>query len=180
MRVMCELQAVPSPRNIEVLLRAKSHYLSCSCLISPQYRIYFHPEIQSTFIRDKLFQNILFLLCYVFLISKQQDIILVSSIYEIENYLYLHQGLSTPLASTKEVIFAGRESKRYQTNTFSRKYELDWTERSRRGFPFYRHSVKKQVERVIREERPDIVHAHNIVSAKMISEFCLFAFCDGT
>jgi glycosyltransferase involved in cell wall biosynthesis len=72
-----------------------------------------------------------------------------------------------------EVIFAGRNSEPYHTNTFSRKYELNWTERSRRGIPFYWHSVKKQVERMIKEVRPDIVHAHNIFSAKMISEFHL-------
>jgi len=72
-----------------------------------------------------------------------------------------------------EVIFAGRNSETYRTNTFSRKYEINWTERSRRGIPFYWHSVKKQVERTIRESKPDIVHAHNIFSAKMISEFRL-------
>jgi glycosyltransferase involved in cell wall biosynthesis len=69
-----------------------------------------------------------------------------------------------------QVIFAGKRSQSYHTYTFSRNYDINWTERSRRGFPFYWHSVKKQVERVLREVRPDIVHAHNIVSAKIISE----------
>jgi hypothetical protein len=72
-----------------------------------------------------------------------------------------------------EVIFAGRDSKNYQTKTFSKIYEIKWTFKARIGIPFYWHSVKKQVERVIREVRPDIVHAHNICSAKMISEFGL-------
>jgi glycosyltransferase involved in cell wall biosynthesis len=72
-----------------------------------------------------------------------------------------------------EVLFAGRESKTYHTDTFSIMYEIDWTERSRRGIPFYWHSVKKQVRRIIREARPDIVHAHNVFSAKMISELGL-------
>ena len=79
----------------------------------------------------------------------------------------------TALNVGHDVVFAGRNSKTYHTNTFSKKYEIDWTERSRRGFPFYWHSVKKQVERMIREVRPDIVHAHNIFSAKMISELGL-------
>src|SRR2546428_6225676 len=70
-----------------------------------------------------------------------------------------------------QLIFAGRHSKSYHTYAFSRKYGINWTERSRRGIPFYWHSVKKQVERVLRDVRPDIVHAHNIFSAKMISQF---------
>ena len=69
-----------------------------------------------------------------------------------------------------EVVFAGKNSVEYQTNTFSKKYVIDWTERSRRGFPFYWHSVRKQVDKVVREARPDIVHAHNVFSAKIISE----------
>ena len=62
----------------------------------------------------------------------------------------------------REVIFAGGNSKNYQTKTFTKLYEITWTERARRGIPFYWHSVKKQVERVIREVRPDIVHAHDV------------------
>ncbi len=73
----------------------------------------------------------------------------------------------TALKVGHDVVFAGRNSKTYHTNTFSGKYEIEWTERSRRGFPFYWHSVKKQVGKVIREVRPDIVHAHNIFSAKI-------------
>jgi glycosyl transferase family 4 len=72
-----------------------------------------------------------------------------------------------------EVIFAGGDSKNYHTKTFSKICGIKWTERARRGIPFYWHSVKKQVERVIREVRPDIVHAHDVFSAKMISEFGL-------
>jgi hypothetical protein len=72
-----------------------------------------------------------------------------------------------------EVIFAGRKNNPidYNRKIFSKIYEIDWTAKARLGIPFYWHSVKKQVERVIREVKPDIVHAHNIFSAKMISEF---------
>jgi glycosyltransferase involved in cell wall biosynthesis len=37
--------------------------------------------------------------------------------------------------------------------------------------PFYWHSVKKQLEKVLNETKPDVIHAHNIFSAKMVSEF---------
>lgn len=72
-----------------------------------------------------------------------------------------------------EIIFAGRKNNPtdYDRKTFSKIYEINWTAKARLGIPFYWHSVKKQVEKVIREVKPDIVHAHNIFSAKMISEF---------
>jgi glycosyltransferase involved in cell wall biosynthesis len=69
------------------------------------------------------------------------------------------------------VAFAGIYPKRYNNKTFSEIYNLVWTAKARFGIPFYWHSVKKQLEKIIRQARPDIVHAHNIFSAKMISEF---------
>jgi len=72
-----------------------------------------------------------------------------------------------------EVVFAGEKLLNYNRKTFSKIYEIRWSWRARRGIPFYWHSVKKQVERVIREVRPDIVHAHDLFPAKMISEFGL-------
>jgi len=72
-----------------------------------------------------------------------------------------------------EVIFAGRDSKNYRTKTFSKTYEIKWTFKARIGIPFYWHSVKKQIERVLMAVRPDIVHAHDLFPAKMISEFGL-------
>jgi glycosyltransferase involved in cell wall biosynthesis len=72
-----------------------------------------------------------------------------------------------------EVIFAGMDSETYHSNVFSKRYKINWTERSRRGIPFYWYSVKNQVKRIIMEVRPDIVHAHNIFSAKMMSELHL-------
>jgi hypothetical protein len=50
---------------------------------------------------------------------------------------------------------------------------LVWTAKARFGIAFYWHSAKKQLEKIIRQARPDIVHAHNIFSAKMISELDL-------
>ena len=71
----------------------------------------------------------------------------------------------------EDVVFAGTGACNYDNTIFSKIYQINWTAGARLGIPFYWHSVKKQVERVIREVRPDIVHAHNIFSAKMISQF---------
>jgi glycosyltransferase involved in cell wall biosynthesis len=70
-----------------------------------------------------------------------------------------------------EVFFVGRVSNSYTRKTFSKIYEISWGAKARFGLPFYWHSVKKQLERVLKETRPDVVHAHNIFSAKMVSEF---------
>ena len=71
-----------------------------------------------------------------------------------------------------DVMFGGRNpTNYYNRNTFSKIYKINWTAKARLGIPLYWRSVKKQFERVIRETKPDLVHAHNIFSAKMISEF---------
>ncbi|MFZ0344932.1 MAG: hypothetical protein WAL24_07215, partial [Nitrososphaeraceae archaeon] len=70
-----------------------------------------------------------------------------------------------------EVFFVGRASNSYTRKTFSKIYKISWGAKARLGLPFYWHSVKKQLERVLKETRPDVVHAHNIFSAKMVSEF---------
>ena len=70
------------------------------------------------------------------------------------------------------VLFAGAKiSSSYERKTFAKTYEINWNAKARYGVPFYWHSVKKQIDKVLRDTRPDIVHAHNIFSAKMISEF---------
>ena len=77
------------------------------------------------------------------------------------------------LNNSHEVAFAGKYPKNYNNETFSKIYSLVWTAKARFGIPFYWRSVKKQLGKIILEARPDIVHAHNIFSAKMISEFGL-------
>ena len=67
------------------------------------------------------------------------------------------------------VFFAGLPS-HTSNNIFSKTYEINWTPRARRAFPYYWYCVKKQIKKIVREARPDIVHAHNIFSAKMVSE----------
>ncbi|MGB8936232.1 MAG: glycosyltransferase [Candidatus Nitrosopolaris sp.] len=75
------------------------------------------------------------------------------------------------LNNSHEVVFAGKYQKDYNNKTFSEIYNLVWTAKARFGIPFYWRSVKKQLEKIIRQARPDIVHAHNLFSAKMMSEF---------
>lgn len=75
------------------------------------------------------------------------------------------------LNNSHEVAFAGIYPKNYNNKTFSEIYNLGWTAKARFGIPFYWRSVKKRLEKIIRQARPDIVHAHNLFSAKMISEF---------
>ncbi len=70
-----------------------------------------------------------------------------------------------------EVAFAGFYPKNYNNKTFSEIYSLVWTAKARFGIPVYWHSVKKQLEKIIRKAKPDVVHAHNLFSAKLISEF---------
>ena len=68
-----------------------------------------------------------------------------------------------------QVFFAGLPSNS-SDGVFSKIYEINWTPRARRAFPYYWYCVKKQLKKIVREARPDIVHAHNIFSAKMVSE----------
>src|SRR5919106_4979886 len=70
-----------------------------------------------------------------------------------------------------EVFFVGRVSNSYTRKTFSKIYKISWGAKARFGLAFYWHSVKKQLERGLKETRPEVVHAHNIFSAKMVSEF---------
>jgi glycosyltransferase involved in cell wall biosynthesis len=55
---------------------------------------------------------------------------------------------------------------------FTQLYEISWTSRARNKLPFYWNMVKKQMSKAINELRPDIIHAHNIFSAKMAGEIC--------
>ena len=71
-----------------------------------------------------------------------------------------------------QVFFAGMKSE-YKGYAFSKIYQIRWTPRARRAVPFYWHSVRKQFDKVLKETKPDVIHAHNIFSAKMVSEFGL-------
>jgi glycosyltransferase involved in cell wall biosynthesis len=70
-----------------------------------------------------------------------------------------------------DVFFAGKLSNDYSRNSFIKLYKIDWNAKARLGLPFYSGSIKKQLNKVLKESKPDVIHAHNIFSAKMVSEF---------
>ena len=73
------------------------------------------------------------------------------------------------------IYFAGPRKCRYNS-IFDKIYEISWTSNSRNKFPFHWNSVKKQMLHTIREINPDIIHAHNIFSAKMVTEIGDYPF----
>jgi glycosyltransferase involved in cell wall biosynthesis len=70
-----------------------------------------------------------------------------------------------------DVFFAGRPSNDYSRNSFTKIYDITWNAKARLGLPLYSGSIKKQLDQVLKETNPDVIHAHNIFSAKMVSEF---------
>lgn len=78
----------------------------------------------------------------------------------------------TGLKQGYSVLFAGPpEWTVHNEKTFSRTYELDWTSWSRMGVPYYWNMVRKQLKFILSESNPDIIHAHDLFSAKLASEF---------
>jgi hypothetical protein len=72
-----------------------------------------------------------------------------------------------------ETFFMGDGSTNYSNKIFSKIYKIHWTAKARLGISTSWHYLKKEVQKVIKEVKPDLVHAHNIFSAKMISDFGL-------
>jgi len=66
-----------------------------------------------------------------------------------------------------EVFFAGRLNNIPQSTVFSETYPVKWTAAAMIGIPYYYHRVKKQIEKLVKQVRPDILHSHNIGSAKI-------------
>jgi hypothetical protein len=66
-----------------------------------------------------------------------------------------------------EVFFGGRLNSASHSDVFSETYPIEWTASAMIGIPYYYHRVKKQIERLVQQVRPDIVHSHNIGSAKV-------------
>jgi len=64
------------------------------------------------------------------------------------------------------IFFGGKRVSSHQT-IFDKVYEISWTSRSRNKFPYEWYVLKKQMMNVIKDVRPDIIHAHNVFSAKM-------------
>jgi hypothetical protein len=78
-----------------------------------------------------------------------------------------------------EVFFGGRLNSNFQSTAFSEIYPIKWNAAAMIGIPYYYHSVKKQIAKLVKLVRPDIVHSHNIGSSKISHELGLpFVFDD--
>ena len=79
-----------------------------------------------------------------------------------------------------DVFFAGENNVRdYRNFIFDKIYQFHWNMRAKYKFPFSYQIVKKKIKNIIKEIRPDIIHAHNILPAKIASEFDIpFVFDD--
>ncbi|HJU80102.1 MAG TPA: glycosyltransferase [Nitrososphaeraceae archaeon] len=77
-----------------------------------------------------------------------------------------------------ELFFAGRLKNRAKYTIFSEVHRVNWTAGGMVGIPYYYHRVKKQIEKLVNQIRPDIVHAHNIGSAKISYDLGLPAVFD--
>jgi hypothetical protein len=67
------------------------------------------------------------------------------------------------------VCFGGPVNKEYRS-VFEEMYEITWTSGSRNKYQFQWNSVKKQMKNVIQSAKPDVIHAHDIFTAKMVTE----------
>jgi glycosyltransferase involved in cell wall biosynthesis len=72
-----------------------------------------------------------------------------------------------------EVFFCGRPFDSYNQQAFSKVYKIDKIEMIWKLYTLSIWSIryiKRQLKNIVRESRPDIVHAHNIYAAKMTAE----------
>lgn len=77
------------------------------------------------------------------------------------------------------VSFAGKLGKNTNRTKFAKIYEIEWNSKARLGVPYYWQQVKGQLQKILKQEAPDIVHSHNLYSAKLISELGVpFVFDD--
>jgi len=95
----------------------------------------------------------------------------------------IEKSAMTGLNHGYRVFFAGKSpSNDYNdSKVFEKSYTLTWpTTNYKKGLlvPYIVlgktsiwHSVKKQIKNILEEIRPDIVHTHNLLCAKLISEF---------
>ena len=68
------------------------------------------------------------------------------------------------------MYFAGKKISPNYQSIFEKNFVINWTSRARNKFPVYWSNLKKQMKKIIAEVRPDIIHAHNVFSAKMAKE----------
>lgn len=77
------------------------------------------------------------------------------------------------------VSFAGKPGINTNKTKFAKIYEIEWNSKARLGIPYYWQQVKRQLHKILKQEAPDLVHSHNLYSAKLISELGVpFVFDD--
>jgi len=69
-----------------------------------------------------------------------------------------------------QVFFAGPLSPTLETHPFEEVTTLPWTARARLRIPPYWGAMSRRLEGILHRLRPDILHAHNICSAKLCME----------
>jgi glycosyltransferase involved in cell wall biosynthesis len=77
-----------------------------------------------------------------------------------------------------EVYFGGRLDNNAKSTIFSEIHRINWTAGAMVGFPYYYHRVKRQIEKLVKQLGPDIIHSHNIGSAKISHDLGLPAVFD--
>ncbi|MDW0214087.1 MAG: hypothetical protein QOA16_07830 [Nitrososphaeraceae archaeon] len=77
-----------------------------------------------------------------------------------------------------EVFFGGRLNNDAKSTIFSEIHRINWTAGAMVGIPYYYHRIKKQIEKLVKQLGPDIIHSHNIGSAKISHDLGLPAVFD--
>ena len=77
-----------------------------------------------------------------------------------------------------EVFFGGRLNTNAKSTIFSEIHRINWTAGAMVGIPYYYHRVKRQIEKLVKQLVPDIIHSHNIGSAKISHDLGLPAVFD--
>ena len=77
-----------------------------------------------------------------------------------------------------EVYFGGRLDDNAKSTIFSEIHRINWTAGALVGIPYYYHRVKRQIEKLVKQLGPDIIHSHNIGSAKISHDLGLPAVFD--
>ena len=69
------------------------------------------------------------------------------------------------------VLFAGTVPIKTDNKVFNKIYKITWDFRAKYNIPYYSYLLKKQIKKVLTVSNPDIIHAHQIIPAKLISKF---------
>ena len=77
-----------------------------------------------------------------------------------------------------EVYFGGRLDNNAKSTIFSEIHRINWTAGAMVGIPYYYHRVKRQIEKLVKQLGPEIIHSHNIGSAKISHDLGLPAVFD--